>query len=75
MGNIYKSKAERLKGDPYIGVCIQALETLECLLRSGTYQTIVQTKALILTSFWPNRARGVNRNKRNTVQTVDPCQH
>ena len=36
MENIYKSKAERLKGDPYIGVCIQALETLEHLLRSGT---------------------------------------
>ena len=35
MGNIYKSKAERL-GDPYIGACIQALETLEDLLRSGT---------------------------------------
>ena len=65
MGNIYKSKAERLKGDPYIEVCIQALETLDHLLRSGTEQTIVQTKALILLSFWPNRARGVNRNKRN----------
>ena len=32
MGNIYKTTGERLKGDPYIGVCIQALETLECLL-------------------------------------------
>ena len=31
MGNIYKMKAKRLKGDPYIGVCFQALETLECL--------------------------------------------
>ena len=31
MGNNYKSKAERLKGDPYTGVCFQALETLECL--------------------------------------------
>ena len=62
MGNIYKSKAERLKGDPYIGVCFQALETLEhfCLI-----QDYCQTKALNLTSFWPNRARGVNRNKRN----------
>ena len=28
MRNIYKSKAERLKGDPFIGVCNQALETL-----------------------------------------------
>ena len=36
MANIYKLKADRLKGDPYIGVCIQALETLECLLRLGT---------------------------------------
>ena len=36
MGNIYKLKAERLKGDPYISACIQALETLEHLLRSGT---------------------------------------
>ena len=32
MGNIYKLKAERFKGDPYIGVCFQALETVECLL-------------------------------------------
>ena len=31
MGNIYKMKAKRLKGDPYIGVCFQALETLEHL--------------------------------------------
>ena len=62
MGDIYKLKAERLKGDPYIGICFQALETLErlCLI-----QDYCQTKALNLTSFWPNRARGVNRNKRN----------
>ena len=33
MGNIYRSKESSLKGDPYIGVCIQALETLERLLR------------------------------------------
>ena len=25
MGNIYKSKAKRLKGDPYIGLCQSAL--------------------------------------------------
>ena len=35
-GKYLQVKAERLKGDPYIGVCIQALETLEHLLRSGT---------------------------------------
>ena len=34
MGNIHKSIEERIKGDPYIGACIQALETLEHLLRS-----------------------------------------
>ena len=38
MGNIYKSKAERLNGDPYIGVCIQALETLKIWDR-GDYCT------------------------------------
>ena len=70
MGNIHKLKAGRLKGDPYIRICIQALETLEHLLRSGTEQTIVQTKALILTSFWPNRAKGVNRNKRNRYKLL-----
>ena len=48
MGNTYKSKAERLKGDPYIGVCFQALETLEHL----------------------NRARGMNRNKRNRYKLL-----
>ena len=31
MGNVLKSKAVSLKGDPYIGVCLQALETLEHL--------------------------------------------
>ena len=67
MGNIYKSKAERLKGDPYIGACFQALETLEhlCLI-----QDYCQTKAWILTSFWPDRARGVNRNKRNRYKLM-----
>ena len=36
MGNIYKTKAKRLKGDPYTGVCFQALETLErlCLIQT-----------------------------------------
>ena len=38
------------------------VETLErlCLI-----QDYYQTKAWILTSFWPDRARGMNRNKRN----------
>ena len=31
MGNIHKSTEERLKGDPYIGLCSQALETAEHL--------------------------------------------
>ena len=31
MGNIYRMKAKKLIGDPYIGVCFQALETLERL--------------------------------------------
>ena len=36
MGNNYKSKAESLKGDPYTGVCFQALETIErlCLIQT-----------------------------------------
>ena len=36
MGNTYKLKAESLKGDPYIGVCFQTLETLErlCLIQT-----------------------------------------
>ena len=34
MGNIHKSKVESLKGDPYIKICYQALETTEhlCIL-------------------------------------------
>ena len=70
MGNIYfniKLKAERLKGDPYIRVCFQALETLEHLFLIQDY---CQTKALNLTSFWPNRARGMNRNKRNRYKLL-----
>ena len=31
MGDIHKLTEERLKGDKYIRVCIQALETLERL--------------------------------------------
>ena len=31
MRNIYKLTEEVIKGDPYIGVCFQALTTLECL--------------------------------------------
>ena len=42
MGNIHKSKVERLKGDPYIGACIQALETLERLY-------LIQTRVNLLT--------------------------
>ena len=57
MGNNHKSKAERLKGDLYIGVCFQALETLEHLCLIQTRVNYWQTKAWILTSFWPNRAR------------------
>ena len=33
MRNIHKLTGERLKGGPYIGACIQALETLECLFK------------------------------------------
>ena len=58
MGNNYKSKAERLKGDPYIGVCFQALETLECLCLIQTRVNYCQTKAWILTSFWPKQSNG-----------------
>ena len=31
MGNIYKRTGDKFKGDPYIGVCNQALETAERL--------------------------------------------
>ena len=67
MGTIYKMPEERLKGDPYIRVSNQALETLEhlCLI-----QDYCQPKALILTSFWQSRARGVNRNKRNRYKLL-----
>ena len=79
MGNNHESKAERLKGDPYIGVCFQALETLECLCLIQTRVNYRQTKAWILTSFWPKQSKGVNRNKRNgykaiiQAKTADPC--
>ena len=63
MGNNYKSKAERLKGDPYIGVCFQALETLERLCLIQTRVNYWQTKAWIPTSFWPKQSKGMNRNK------------
>ena len=46
MENTYKSKAERLKGDPYTGVCFQALETLGWpMLDSRQSKTIVRTKS------------------------------
>ena len=68
---VYKSQAERLKGGPYIWVCFQASETLECLCLIQDY---CQTKGWILTSFWPNRARGMNTNKRNRYKlTILVC--
>ena len=70
MGNVHKSKAERLKGDPYIGVCLQALETLECLYLIVTRVNYWQTKTKILTSFWPQQSKAVNRNKRDRYKSL-----
>ena len=49
MGNNYKLKAERLKGDPYIGVCFQALETLEhlCLIQTRVIRPIEQISGCV----------------------------
>ena len=30
MENVHKSKAKRLKGDPYIGLCQSGIGTVEC---------------------------------------------
>ena len=68
MGTIYKITEERLKVNPYIGVSNQALETLVHLCFIQDY---CQTKALILTSFWQSRARGVNGNKRNRYKLLN----
>ena len=65
MGNIYKLTEERLKGDPYIGVCIQALETLEHLLRSRLLYRLGIDRNQCLHHSSKVKARGVNRNKRN----------
>ena len=73
MENIYKSTEERLKGDPYIGVCIQALETLECLLRSRLLYRLGIDRDQCLYHSSKVKARGVNRDKKKWVQTVDPC--
>ena len=70
MGNIYRMKAKRLKGDPYIGVCFQALETLECLYLIQARVNYRQTKTWILTLFWPKQSKGVNRNKRNRYKSL-----
>ena len=48
MGTIYKTTKEIFKGDSYIGVFNQSLETPECLYLIQDY---CQTKALIHTSF------------------------
>ena len=45
MGSAYKSTEERLKGDPHIGVCNQALETAEHLLNESIV-TLVCNQAL-----------------------------
>ena len=70
MGNNHKSKAERLKGDPYIGVCFQALETLEHLCLIQTRVTIDRLKHGSLHHSGQNRGRGVNRNKRNRYKAM-----
>ena len=50
MGNAYKSTGDRLKGDPYIEVCDQALATAERLcLTEWIYCHIVnQTSDLLI---------------------------
>ena len=73
MGNNHKLKAERLKGDPYIGVCFQALETLECLCLIQTRVNYWQTKAWILTSFWPKQSKGCELEQKKWVEGNDPC--
>ena len=73
MGNNHKSKAERLKGDPYIGVCFQALETLERLCLIQTRVNYWQTKAWILTSFWPKQSKGHEWEQKKWVEGNDPC--
>ena len=47
MGNAYKLTGDRLKGDPYTGVCISSMETAEplCLI-----QDYCQTNAFNLAS-------------------------
>ena len=70
MGNVHKSKAISLKGDPYTGVCLQALETLERLCLIQTRVNYWQTKAWILTSFWPKQSKGMNRNKRDRYRSL-----
>ena len=70
MGNVHKSKAISLKGDPYIGVCLQALQTLEHLCLIQTRVNYWPTKAWILTSFWPKQSKGVNRNKRDRYKSL-----
>ena len=65
MGTIHKLTEERLKGDPYIGVCIQALETLERLLRSRLLYRLGNCRDQCLHHSSKAKARGMNRNKGN----------
>ena len=70
MGNIYKSTEERLKGDPYIGVCIQALETLEHLLRSRLLYRLGIDRNQCLHHSSKVKARGMNRDKGNRYKLL-----
>ena len=65
MGDAYKSKEIQLKGDPYIGVCIQALETLERLWRFRLLYRLGIDRDQCLHHSSKARTRGVNRDKGN----------
>ena len=75
MGNVYKWTEERLKGDPYIGVYIQALETLERLLRSRLLYRLGIDRDQCLHHSSNVKARGMNRDKRNGYKLFDAFCH
>ena len=66
MGTIYQMTEEILKGDPYIGVWNQALETVDhlCLITDycKAYAFNLGIQPCITSA---KQALGMNRNKRN----------
>ena len=76
MGTIYKMTKERLKGDPYIGVSNQALETAECLYLIKDIIRLLYRIGIDPYIILTEQSKGCEQKQKKQAQTVklgNPC--